>query len=123
VNKRVYSIIENLVFSPKSNHNGFAGKDSKLVWSTGVLECWSVGRSQNPNFNLNKSLALLHHSSMLPHEGKAIETYSGGGSEPDTQGPDCLLIFLAGSAQFQIVWARVFQLRKADHSSGRRQFR
>jgi len=37
VNKMVYSIIENLVFSPKSNLNGFAGKDSKLVWSIGVL--------------------------------------------------------------------------------------
>jgi hypothetical protein len=31
-------------------------------WSAGVLEYWSVGKCKNPNFNLNKSLSLLHYS-------------------------------------------------------------
>jgi hypothetical protein len=29
------------------------GKESELSWSTGVLEYWSIGKSQSPRFNLN----------------------------------------------------------------------
>ncbi len=54
-----YSIIENLILWARSNLNGFAGKDSELFWSTGVLEYWSGGKSQIPRFNLNES---FHHS-------------------------------------------------------------
>ena len=32
--------LTNLVLWAKSRLNGFAGKDSKLSWSTGVLEYW-----------------------------------------------------------------------------------
>jgi hypothetical protein len=31
--------------------NGFAGKDCKLFWSTGVSEYWSVGKRENPKFS------------------------------------------------------------------------
>jgi hypothetical protein len=40
-----YSNLENLVLGARSELNGFAGKDSELFWSSGVLECWSVGKS------------------------------------------------------------------------------
>jgi hypothetical protein len=54
--------LQKLVLMARLELNGFAGKDSELFWSTGVLEYWSVGKSYNPNFNLNKSLSLLHCS-------------------------------------------------------------
>jgi len=28
-----------------SEFNGYAGKESELFWSTGVVEYWSVGKS------------------------------------------------------------------------------
>jgi hypothetical protein len=37
--------MENLVLGARLELNGFAGKDSELFWSTGVLEYWSVGKS------------------------------------------------------------------------------
>ena len=38
--------MEKAVLSAKSNLNGFAGKDSNLFWSTGVLECWKKLKSE-----------------------------------------------------------------------------
>jgi hypothetical protein len=40
-----YSNLENLALRARSELNGFAGKDSELFWSTGILEYWSVGKS------------------------------------------------------------------------------
>jgi hypothetical protein len=45
-----------------SDFHGFAGKDFELLWSIGVLEYWSVGKSESPNFNLNESF----HYSIIP---------------------------------------------------------
>jgi hypothetical protein len=76
--------IENLVLGARSVFNGFAGKDCELIWSTGVLQYWSVGKSESPNFNLNESFHYsitppLHHSSRLPQGGKTIEASPGNG--------------------------------------------
>ncbi len=52
----------NLVLCVGSELNGFAGKDSELFWSTGVLECW---KKLKPEFQLEYVLIitpLLHHS-------------------------------------------------------------
>jgi hypothetical protein len=74
--------IANLVLGARSEFNGFAGKDFELLWSTVVLEYWSVGKSKSPNFNLNwffhySITPPLHHSSRLPKGGKTIEAPSG----------------------------------------------
>ena len=45
--------MQNLVLNAKSEFSGFAGKDGELFWSTGVLEHWSVGKSEGLNFNLD----------------------------------------------------------------------
>jgi hypothetical protein len=71
---------------------GITGKDGLLFWSKGVLECWSVGKSQSPNFNLNKSLSSLHYSNRLTHQGKTLKTPSGGSSKPGPSGLDSLLL-------------------------------
>ena len=47
----------------------------KIASCFGVLEYWSVGKSESPNFNLNESFHYsitppLHHSSRLPQVGK-----------------------------------------------------
>ena len=54
----------------------------KIASRFGVLEYWSVGKSESPNFNLNESFhysttPLLHHSSILPQGGKSIEAPQG----------------------------------------------
>jgi hypothetical protein len=54
-----YCCIETLALRARSEFNGFAGKDRELFWSTGVLEHWSVGKSESPNFNLDWS---FHYS-------------------------------------------------------------
>ena len=64
-----YSTSKTLSLGPVSDFalrgsalNGFAGKDCELFWSTGVLEYWSVGKSESPHFNLNWFFSLLHYS-------------------------------------------------------------
>ena len=52
-----------------------------------VLEYWSIGKSERPNFNLNESFHYsttppLHHSSRLPQGEKTIEAPSGGSPKP-----------------------------------------
>jgi hypothetical protein len=42
--------------------NGFAEKDCQLLCSTGLLEYWSVGKSESLNFTLNWSF----HYSITP---------------------------------------------------------
>jgi hypothetical protein len=54
--------IENLVFRARSEFDDFAGKDCEVFWGTGVLEYWSVGKSESPNFRLNGSF----HYSITP---------------------------------------------------------
>jgi hypothetical protein len=61
--------------------NGFAGKDCELFWSTGLLQYWSVGKGESPNFNLNES---FHYSITPPLQqtaagGKTIEAFPGNG--------------------------------------------
>jgi hypothetical protein len=68
----------------------------KIASCLGVLEYWSVGKSESPNFNLNESFHYsitppLHHSSRLPQGGKTIETPSGGSPKPGSLGLDSLL--------------------------------
>ncbi|MGD8877145.1 MAG: hypothetical protein PVH75_05280, partial [Syntrophobacterales bacterium] len=75
--------IENLVFMARSTLYGSAGEDRELWWSTGVLECWSAGKSEGPNCNMNwffhySITPLLHHSSRLPQRGMRILAPSGG---------------------------------------------
>jgi hypothetical protein len=41
----LYFEVKNLVLRAKSELNGFAGKDSELFWSTGVLEKAKIGIS------------------------------------------------------------------------------
>ena len=79
-----------------SKLDGCAGKDCELFWSTGVLEYWSVGKSQSPNFNLKKTLSLLHYSTTpLLQETSAsrkdLIAPSGGSSKPGPPGQDSLL--------------------------------
>jgi len=45
-------IFEGSVLDPAlrgSEFNGFAGKDGKLFWSTGVLKYWGIAKYQIPN--------------------------------------------------------------------------
>ena len=61
-----------------------------------MLEYWSVGKSEIPNFNLNWSFHYsitppLHHSSRLPQGGKSMEAPSRGSAKPGPLGPDSLL--------------------------------
>ena len=67
--------MRNLVLNARSEISGFVGKDGELFWSTGVLEYWSVGKSEGQNFDLNwffhySITPPLHYSSGLPQEGK-----------------------------------------------------
>jgi hypothetical protein len=76
----------NLVLGARSKLNGFAGKDCELFWSTGVLEYWSVGKSENPNLNLNESF----HYSISPADaakGKAHLIPLRGQPKADSFGP------------------------------------
>ena len=56
--------MNNLMAKARSEFNGFAGKDCQLYWSIGVLENWSVGKTENANFKLSSPFItpLLHHS-------------------------------------------------------------
>ena len=61
-------------------------QDCELSWSTGVLEYWSVGKNENPHFNLNFSFHYsitppLHNSSRPPQGGKTFEAPSRGSSK------------------------------------------
>ena len=85
--------IENLVLGARSEFNGFAGTSGDLFWSTGVLEYWSVGKSEGQNFNLNwffhySITPPLHHSSRLPQGGKTIKAPRG-------------------AAQSRVLWVRI----------------
>jgi len=89
--------IENLVLRARAGFNGFAGEDCERFWSTGVLEYWSVGKSESPNFNLNaffhySNTPPLQHSSRLPQRGKSIEAPSGGSPKPGPLGLDSLFV-------------------------------
>jgi hypothetical protein len=53
---------EKLVHRDRLGFNGFTRQDCKLFWSIGVLEYWSVGKSESPNFEVNWSFSLLHYS-------------------------------------------------------------
>jgi hypothetical protein len=55
-------IVENPVRRDRSELKGFTSKDEERFWSTEVLEYWSVGNNQNPNFTLMQSSSLLHYS-------------------------------------------------------------
>jgi len=83
--------IENLVLWARSVPPvaGLPVKDCKPLWNTGVLEYWSVGKSESQNFKLNwffhySITPLLHHSNRLPQGGKTIEATSGGSPKPDS---------------------------------------
>jgi hypothetical protein len=70
--KRLHSNLGNLVLWTKSDLDDFAGKADEWIWSTGVLEFWSVGKSQSQNFNMNNDYSItppLNYSSGLPNEG------------------------------------------------------
>jgi len=70
--KAVYLAIEKLMLRATSDFVGFADKDGEPFWSTGALEYWSVGKSQDQNFDQNNHYSItpqLHYSSRLPHEG------------------------------------------------------
>jgi hypothetical protein len=58
--------IEDLVLEARSEFNGFADTAAS---SFGVLEYWSVGKSESPNFiEIDLFITpLLHHSSSLHH--------------------------------------------------------
>lgn len=51
--------MKNLVLNAGSESSGFAGKDSELFWSIGVLECWQERRSE---FQLESVFSLLQYS-------------------------------------------------------------
>jgi hypothetical protein len=55
----VYMKVKNMVLWASSEISGFASKDDERFWSTGVLECW---KKLKPEFQLDKSLSLLHYS-------------------------------------------------------------
>ncbi|GEM_PF-3017428 len=58
--------MNNLTAEARSEFNGFAGKDCELFWSIGVLENWSVAKTEKANFKLNSS---FHYSITPPlHE-------------------------------------------------------
>jgi hypothetical protein len=40
VSGEVHWNLKNLVLRARFKNSGFAGEDSDLFWSTGVLECW-----------------------------------------------------------------------------------
>ena len=66
-----------------------------------VLEYRSVGKSRSPNFNLNKSLSLIHYSTspliqQTPASRKDPKTPSGGGSKAGPSGPDSLFLTQLG---------------------------
>jgi len=87
MNERFYLVIEKLLIRATSYFSDFAGKDGELFWSTGVLEHWSVGKSQNPNFNLNQPFhysitPALHYSNIIQHKKKTVEARSAGNSKP-----------------------------------------
>ena len=89
--------IENLVLRARSSSHGFAGQDCELSWSAGVLEYWSVGKNESPNFNLNWSFRYsitppLHHSSRPPQGGKTVEAASWDSPKPGPLGPNSLLL-------------------------------
>ncbi len=82
----------NLVLWTRSELNGFAGKDNKLFWSTGILEYWSVGKSLNPNFSLNMSLSSLHYSitplfQQIPASSKDSKSPLWGQLKAGSSGP------------------------------------
>jgi hypothetical protein len=52
----------NLDLGARPEFNGFAGKDWELFWSDGVLEYWSVDKSESQEFQLGLVLSLLHYS-------------------------------------------------------------
>ncbi len=60
----------NLVLKARSEFNDFEYKDCELFWSTGVLEYWSVGKSESPNFTLNWS---FHYSITPPLQQSAAK--------------------------------------------------
>jgi hypothetical protein len=67
--------MQDLILKMRSNFNGLTNTDGELIWSTGVLEYWSVGKSESPIFNLSwffhYSIApALHHSSRLSQKAK-----------------------------------------------------
>jgi hypothetical protein len=53
MNESFYLAIKKLILRATSDLGGLAGEDSKLFRSNGLLEYWSVGKSQNHNFNQN----------------------------------------------------------------------
>jgi hypothetical protein len=53
--------------------NGLAGKDCELSWSTGVLEYWSVGKSESPNLiGIASFITPLLHHSITPYDSLVL---------------------------------------------------
>jgi hypothetical protein len=68
--------IANLVFRVMLEFHGFAGTGAS---SLGVLEYWSVGKSESPNLTCIGPFITppLHHSSRLPQGGKSVGPAQG----------------------------------------------
>ena len=99
--QRMYSLflfnLENLVLGARSEFNGFAGPGAS---SFGVLEYWSVGKNESPNWSFYYPITPpLHHSSRLEQGGKSMGAPSGGSPKPGPLGPDSLLLTLASFSE------------------------
>jgi hypothetical protein len=84
--------MRDLILKTRSDFNGFSNNDGELIWSTGVLEYWSVGKSQSSIFNLSRFFQYsitpaLHHSSRLPLEGKTHSNFLRGEFKARSLGP------------------------------------
>jgi hypothetical protein len=69
-----------------------AAKIASCYWSTGVLESWSAGKSQNPDFNLDASFHYSTTPAGCRKRGKTIEDPSGSGPEPGPLSLDSLVL-------------------------------
>jgi hypothetical protein len=71
----------------------------KIVSCIGVLEYWSVGKSESPNFNLNESF----HYSITPLLHHAI-------TPADCRKGERRLKPFQGAVQSGLLWARILYL-------------
>ena len=68
---QIYSRLKTWSFGPGQSSKALL---IKVASSFGVLECWSVGRSENPEFQLGLVLSALHYSTTPSLQKTAAKT-------------------------------------------------